>query len=256
MNNSYFRNNNGLVRMNRLSINTPQNVRFDYRLASVGSRMVAFAIDYAIIVCYFILIVTILSESNALKGLDQWAYMGVYSVVSLPAIFYPLITETFMEGQTVGKRVLKLKVVKVDGTRATFCEYFIRWISTTVDIFISMGAIGLSSMILSKRSQRIGDIAAETTVVSLKQDLALRKSLFSEITKEHQVTYPQVIKLSDQEINEVKEIYQLAYARKNYQIILALAERLQHVLGIQGEGRPEDLVAAVIQDHYYVFRDK
>lgn len=242
--------------MNKLPINTPQNVKFEYQLASVGARMVAFAIDYGIIICYFILMITLMTQARVLDGLDEWAFMGVYSVVSLPAIFYPLITETFMEGQTVGKRALKLKVVKIDGTRATFYQYFIRWISNTVDVFISMGAIGLSSIILTKRSQRIGDIAAETTVISLKQDVNLRHTLFREITKEHHVTYPQVIKLTDQEINEVNEIYKIAYARKNYQIILALAERLQNILGIKAEGKPEEFISAVIQDHYYVFRDK
>src|SRR5690606_28519022 len=93
------------------------------------------------------------------SDLSVW---GLSSLVVLPALFYPLIMETLMEGQTVGKRLMKLKVVKIDGTRATFYQYFIRWISNTVDIFLSFGGIGLAAIILTKKGQRLGDLAADT----------------------------------------------------------------------------------------------
>lgn len=243
--------------MNKLSINTPQNVKFEYNLASVGSRVIAFAIDYGIIILYYIFMYTMLNESGIFRSLDDWSIFGIISLVSIPAVFYPLILETILNGQTVGKKIMKLKVVKIDGTRATFYQYFIRWISNTVDILISMGGIGMTFIILTKKSQRIGDLAADTTVISLKQNVNITQTLFREITKEHAITYPEVIKLTDYEINEVNEIYKTAYSRKNYQIILALSNKLENLLGTKSKGgKPEDFISTVIQDHYYMYREK
>ena len=240
--------------MNKLLINTPQNVNFEYRLASVGSRCIAFAVDYGIILIYYIFIFFTLDKIGVFNGLDSWSVWGLSSLVVLPALFYPLIMETLMEGQTVGKRLMKLKVVKIDGTRATFYQYFIRWISNTVDIFLSFGGIGLAAIILTKKGQRLGDLAADTAVISLKDNLQLKDTLFEEITAEHDISYPEVINLTDEEINEIKEIYHLAYSRRNYKIMQALAAKIEVLLGIKTQSLPEDFVALVIKDHYHVFR--
>jgi hypothetical protein len=161
-----------------------------------------------------------------------------------------------MEGQTVGKRLMKIKVVKIDGTRATFYQYFIRWISNTVDIFMSMGGVGLTMIILTQKAQRIGDLAADTAVISIKDNINLKETLFEEITTEHEVSYPEVINLTDLDMNEIKEIYRIGYARKNYKIIQALAAKIEILLGIKAQVLPEDFIAAVIKDHYHVFRQQ
>lgn len=241
--------------MNKLLINTPQNVNFEYKLAPVGSRIIAFALDYGVLILYIFLVSLFLSITDLLTGLDQWAIFGLYAVIYLPVFFYTLACETFMNGQTIGKKIMKLKVVKIDGTRASFYQYFIRWISNAVDIFSSMGGIGLTSIILSTKSQRLGDIAADTTVISLKESMNLRETVFEELTKEHQIIYPEVYKLSDQEINEIKDIYNTGYRRKNYQILIALAAKVETLIGKKAPGRPEEFLAQVIQDHYYSFKD-
>lgn len=242
--------------MNKLLINTPQNVKFAYKLASVGSRCIAFAIDYGVITLYFIFMFLFLSKIGVFDQLDQWASWGVSSLVMLPGFFYPLILEAFMEGQTIGKRLLKIKVVKIDGSRATLYQYFIRWISNTVDIFLSMGGLGLTMIILTKNSQRIGDLAADTAVISIKENVNLKETLFEEITAEHMITYPEVIHLSDWDMNEIKDIYKLGYARKDYKIIQALAAKIEVTLVVKAQVAPADFIALVIKDHYYTFRDQ
>ncbi|NGM73581.1 RDD family protein [Sphingobacterium sp. SGL-16] len=241
--------------MNKLLINTPQNVNFEYKLAPVGTRIIAFALDYGVMLLYIFSVVLFLRSTNILDGLDKWALYGIYSLVYLPVFFYTIGCEMLLNGQTLGKRIMKLKVVKIDGTRATFYQYFIRWVANAVDIFLSMGGVGLTSIILSQKGQRLGDIAADTTVISLKETLNLKQTVFEELASEHQIVYPEVYKISDEEINEIKDIYNTGYRRKNYEIIKALAAQVELMIGKKSEELPEKFVAQVIQDHYYSFKD-
>lgn len=242
--------------MNKLLINTPQNVNFEYRLASVGSRCIAFGLDYGVMILYAILVFTLLAKSDVFNSGDVWLSWGIASLATLPIFLYPLVLETLMEGQTIGKRVMKIKVVKIDGTRATFYQYFIRWVCNAIDIFISMGGLGLTSIILSAKSQRIGDMAADTTVISIKEDIHLKETLFEEITATHQIAYPEVVKLTDADLNEIKELYQMGFRRKNYRIIQVLAAKLEILLGVKADVHPEDFITQVIQDHYYMFKEQ
>lgn len=242
--------------MNKLLINTPQNVNFEYRLASVGSRCIAFGLDYGVMILYAILAFTLLAKSDVFNSGDAWLSWGVASLATLPIFLYPLVLETLMEGQTIGKRIMKIKVVKIDGTRATFYQYFIRWVCNAIDIFISMGGLGLTSIILSSKSQRIGDMAADTTVISIKEDINLKETLFEEITATHQIVYPEVIKLTDVDLNDIKELYQMGFRRKNYRIIQVLAAKLEILLGVKAQVHPEDFITQIIQDHYYMFKEQ
>lgn len=242
--------------MHKLSINTPQNVRFEYNLASLGSRMIAFAIDYFIISCYAILVYYTVSRIGLFDISDVWLTMGIYMLVLLPAMFYPFLMETFFNGQTIGKMIMRIKVVKIDGTRATIYQYFIRWVCTIVDIFLCAGALGVSSIIATRNAQRIGDIAADTTVISTKQNTALQQTLFAEITQEYTVTFPQVMRLSDKDANTIKDIYKSGYERKDYNIILALSNKLVELLDVKPQMRPEEFIDVVIKDYYYTFRDR
>ncbi len=242
--------------MHKLSINTPQNVKFEYNLASLGSRIIAFAIDYFIIMCYAIMVYYMVSRLGLFNTSDPWLIAGVYMLILLPAFFYPFLMETFFNGQTIGKMIMRTKVVKIDGTRASIYQYFIRWVCSIVDIFLCAGALGISSIIATKHAQRIGDIAADTTVISTKQNMVLQQTLFAEITQEYTVTFPQVMRLSDKDANTIKDIYKKGYERKDYNIILALSNKLVELLDVKPQMRPEEFIDVVIKDYYYTFRDR
>ena len=113
----------------------------------------------------------------------------------------------------------------------------------------------MTSIILSQKGQRLGDIAADTTVISLKETLNLKQTVFEELASEHQIVYLEVYKISDEEINEIKDIYNTGYRRKNYEIIKALAAKVELMIGRKSDELPEKFVAQVIQDHYYSFKD-
>ncbi|WP_343562586.1 RDD family protein [Sphingobacterium sp.] len=243
--------------MNKLEINTAQNVKIQYNLASLGSRMIAFAIDYFIIVCYFFFCMFLLDALD-ITSRDPYLFYGIIMGMTLPAFFYTLITETAFGGQTIGKKIMKIKVVKLDGSRASFYQYLSRWTLSIVDIWMTMGGIAITAIVLSKNGQRIGDIAGETSVISLKPNLKLSDTIYEETFENHPILFPQVIKLSDQDANTIKEVYQTAFDRRDVGILTALVQRLEAVMEVKHPEKmtPNDFVLQVMKDHYSMFKDK
>ena len=218
--------------------------------------MISFAIDYFLILCYALLIYLLLAKLGLFKFDDPWLIAGVYGLLCLPAFFYSFLTEAFFNGQTIGKKITKIKVIKIDGTRATLYQYFIRWICTILDIFLCMGAIGIGSIIITKRAQRIGDIAADTSVISVKQNTMIHETLFAEITAAYTVTFPQVMRLSDKDLNTIKEVFNKGYERKDYNIVLALSNKLVELLDVKPQMGPEEFIEIIIKDYYYTFKNR
>jgi len=242
--------------MEKLLINTPQNVNIEYRLASLGTRFISSILDYTIIICYaffiYLVLLPLLVDRN-----DPWLFFGVLSLFMLPALFYHLVMETFLEGQSIGKMIMKTKVVKIDGSRATIYEYFIRWTMSIVDIWLLSGVIGMISIILTKKSQRVGDLAASTTVVSLKPQLQLIETVYENLKTAYTPFYPEVIKLSDKDINIIKRSFNSAFESGDYNVISVLAQKTKEVMGITSvKDDDSKFLKRVIQDHYHYFRDK
>ena len=124
--------------MTQIAINTTQNVQINFTAAGVGDRILAYLLDLLIKIAYGIVIYGIffylLGINNYLDSTDQWSRMATILIFALPIIFYTIVLESIFEGQTVGKKLLKIKVVKIDGYQATFAEYLIRWFMRIIDI--------------------------------------------------------------------------------------------------------------------------
>ncbi|HEY6975620.1 MAG TPA: RDD family protein, partial [Chitinophagaceae bacterium] len=92
-----------------ISITTSQNIELEYDLASLGERIVATIIDLVILVGYVIIIGMFTNLSNGLDYKYGWVYLFLF----LPVTFYSLLCETFLNGQSVGKKVMGVKVVSL-----------------------------------------------------------------------------------------------------------------------------------------------
>ena len=162
--------------MPELQINTTQNVKINYTAAGAGERLVAYFIDACIKWGYLI----ILSWGfGAFENMDEWSQIGISTVLSLPVIFYTLLQELFLDGQTLGKKAMKIRVVKIDGYQASLADYLIRWFFRIVDIYIF--GMGLFFIAFSKKSQRIGDMAAGTSVISLKDKVLMSHTILENL---------------------------------------------------------------------------
>ena len=123
--------------MNTVSVHTTQNIELEFDLASLGERLVAWLIDALIFLAYFIAISFFLNFSNLDRFINRNPWLSVFILV--PFVFYNLVCDIWLNGQTVGKRVMKVKVISLNGTQASFGQYLLRWLFRLVDIFLSIG---------------------------------------------------------------------------------------------------------------------
>lgn len=248
--------------MSQIAINTSQNVNINFNTASVGERMLAFIIDLLIRVAYIIIVLyiffNILDLGYLLDGLDSWSVMAVYIILTFPTYIYPVVLESLMEGQTPGKKLMKIRVVKIDGYQASFGDYVIRWIFRLVDVSFA-GVVGLISMIVSKNNQRLGDIASGTAVISLKNNINISHTILENINEDYIPSFPQVIALSDNDMRIIKDNYTKAVKVDDRQIISKLSDKIKSILKLEIDPTKmteRQFINVIIKDYnYYTGKD-
>jgi uncharacterized RDD family membrane protein YckC len=242
--------------MSELSINTTQNVKINFIAASAGERIGSYFIDLAIKIAYVIVITMVffywLKLGLLLDKLDNWSRMSIIFLFYLPVIIYSITLESIFEGQTIGKKILKIKVVKIDGYQAGFGDYLMRWFFRLVDISLFSGIIALITVVSSKKGQRLGDMVAGTSVITLKNKINISHTILEEIGSAYVPTYPLVIKLSDNDMRIVKETFQKAELKNDYETIAKLVAKVESVTGIKNQsGNQRDFLRIILKDYNF-----
>lgn len=233
--------------MDNFHIETAQNVTIQQNVANLSTRIGSFLIDMFIIGVYYLIIYLILDSLNLISG---ELYL-IYGLLSLPVFFYSLLFETLMNGQSPGKYVNKIRVTKLDGSKPTFSNFLIRWMLRIIDISMASGSIALLTILLNGKGQRLGDIAAGTTVISEKKFISINDTVAVDIPEEYQPTFPQVTVLTDKDIQTIKELYLKAKRKGNHNIIVKIHQKIVDLTGIQTDLKPIDFVDIVIKDYNY-----
>lgn len=246
--------------MSELSITTTQNVNINFQAASVGDRIVAQLLDLLIKAAYVIVVYYIffylIGLNEYLDSADYWSVMAVVMLFGLPVIFYSLVQESIMEGQTFGKKIMKIKVIKLDGYQAGFGDYLIRWLFRLIEISIGSGIIGLIAISMSSKNQRLGDMAAGTAVISLKNNININHTILQEIDDDYVPMYPLVIKLSDNDARIIKETFESALKTKDFRLIYKLRQKIESVTGIKSQSDSDtDFMRTVLKDYNYYTRN-
>ncbi|QLE01592.1 RDD family protein [Galbibacter sp. BG1] len=242
--------------MSELQINTTQNVNITFTAASVGERILAYGIDFLIKIAYAVtfgyLIFKVGGLWDTVSALDSWSQAAVIILFLSPVFFYTLTLESLLEGQTIGKRVVKIKVIKIDGYQASFSDYLVRWFFRIIDIDIMSGIIGLISIVVSNKSQRLGDITAGTSVITLKDKVTINHTILENLGKDYKPTYPDVIRLSDNDARIIKETYETARKTSDYKTMLKLKKKIEEVTGIVSiHDNSHTFVKTVLRDYNY-----
>lgn len=234
--------------MQSIDIRTTQNVVIDYPPASLGDRILAFIVDGLILMAY------VISASFLTSGLGINDSTIIFFIVTLPFFFYHLIMEIAFNGQSLGKMQMKIKVVRLDGSAATIGQYILRWILRPIDILI-YGSVAMLCIILSKKNQRLGDMAAGTTVVKLNaKETVKAREIVERVTRDdnYEVTFPQVTNLTDDQVLVIEKALMANKQFANKEPAEKLAERVKEHLNLTSDMPTIKLLYTVIKDYRYL----
>ncbi|MHA4893496.1 RDD family protein [Pedobacter sp. PWIIR3] len=240
--------------METIKVGTSQNVAIDYAVAGLGERIAARLIDLAIFFVTYIvfiilgLVVTFSRMGDVLTGL-----IITYAVCY---VFYNLVFEIIMNGQTVGKRIMKIRVISLDGGQASLGQHFIRWLFRLVDFVLTAQVGGLICIAVTENKQRIGDMVAGTTLIKTVPRTNLNHIAFSlpTISEEYNPVFANVHQLTDSDIELIHEVILTYYKTRNYDVIEAMAIKMEDHIGI---ARPKDMsgvvfLETIIKDYSHV----
>jgi len=274
--------------MQNVQIKTPFNVNVDIQHAGVGWRFLAFALDIIFVIIYIRVLTYVFFSFFGLNsdlwndGSDVYYDMNtfleiIFTIFLFPALFYSLWTEFLFNGQTFGKMICRIRVVKINGYHAGFTEYFTRWAFRLIDFWTGMflvffmipvfgqetagilgslitmmsGFVAFFLIIRTKNSQRLGDIVAGTTVLKLKEKHSIDITILEEVLDTYVPQYSQVMKLTDNDARIIKDTFVIARKNKDYTTLKRLRTRLEAVMEIQSHQDDTEFIDTVMKDFNY-----
>jgi uncharacterized RDD family membrane protein YckC len=243
---------------NTVQIQTAQNVTIHFVPAHLGERMLALLIDNAIIGGTTLLLNYIQnsllfpsSQNTAPIDADTRYYINllIFLVNLFPLFFYHLLSEIFMNGQSVGKKIVKIKVACLDGTSPKIAHYLMRWMMRSLD-----SLLGVATIIINGKGQRLGDIAAGTFVAKIPPEIRLEEVLMirEDNDENYQPLFKQAAKLSDKDINLIKENLRVYKKHQNKVILIHLANKVKQVLQIESQQDPIYFLRAIVRDYTHL----
>lgn len=219
--------------MNTIRVTTSQNIDLEYELGSLGDRVLGRILDGLVIVAYCLVFAAIVGFGNLGDFLSNNVWL-IIIVIMLPIVFYDLICEMLLNGQSFGKKIMNIKVISLNGEQPTFSQYLMRWLFRLVDFTLSSSLVALITVAVSEKKQRLGDIIAGTAVVKTKTRTTIEDTLYVQTAPvEYVVTYPEVINLNDRDIQLVKEVLLNVMRSGNPSLALQAQQKIEMVLNIQ-----------------------
>ncbi len=238
--------------MHKLNIQTTQNVGISYPTASLVERIYAFLIDQTIILLYAILIIYSLTT---IEGASHYDLKNVVYFLIIPVfLFYRLAFEYLNNGQTPGKKIMKLRVINADGSRPSWMPFFTRWLIGLLELILLTGSPALIAIAVTNKNQRLGDIAADTTVIK-EQPLVLKKHLIDkDFGDDYTIKYPMAEDLSEQQANIINSVLQNQNNFLRNKQIISLSAQLKAFLNIKNYEQENDreFIAQVLSDYSYL----
>jgi uncharacterized RDD family membrane protein YckC len=231
----------------KFNINTSQNVNIELKIAGIGDRLIAIIIDYTILSGLGILFTILFTTFS----LNQELHIIVMSIFGFIVLFYHFFMEWLFKGQTFGKKYRNIKVIHRSGIDASVFQLLVRNLIRIVD---SIYGLGLLIIFLSKKSQRLGDLAAGTIVIKTQNDINLYDTAFLELDENYIPTFKkiEILKLEEKDMEMIKEIIDRTSENMNWNLVGALANSIKSKSGITNEKMKSlKLLQTVLKDFQF-----
>ncbi len=264
--------------MSRVKVLTPFNIELDFDIPDFHKRLFAWMIDVVIAILYVITVYKIagsIAQHSGTKAEDS-SWNWIKMVIFLPISVYPLFMEITLNGQTVGKKLMGIRVINETGGNATVTQFVIRWLLRVSDllmlvlvvyfvVFIFMPDAGSEivfflllliadtlCIIITKKSQRLGDLAAGTILINLRTKAGLDETVFMEMEDNYVPMFPEVMRLSDRDLNIIKSVYNTVVKKNDYALAERTASKIESALNIHTNQHPLTFLETLLKDYNYL----
>ena len=259
--------------MASIRVNTNFNIDLEFEAAPFYKRLFAWLIDSVVLIIY-ILLADNIGDSFFSKSESAAAW---YMFIFLPFLSYHLVSEILMKGQSLGKKVVRIKVVNENGGQPGIGQYVIRWLIRTSDymviVLVLFTPIALASgdidyfwkvaipfgllitdviLVNSKKQQRLGDMLAHTMVINATEKQSIHDTVFLEVGHSYIPSFPKIMQLSDKHINALKGILDTARKKSDFDLAQMASEKIKRHLNIDTTLSPFDFLEVLMKDYNYL----
>jgi uncharacterized RDD family membrane protein YckC len=267
--------------MSVIKVPTSFNIDVEFEIPEFYRRALALILDVLVIFFYCKIAVEVIHifwTGNPLDINNDYNLWGLSRLlIFLPVVIYHIVCEVTMNGQSVGKKIMGLRVVNENGGRPSFSQFLIRWFlreiwfllilamginsaatdSTTEGIILILFVVGyfITDIVLvvsSNKSQRIGDMLAKTIIIRTKQRASIEETVFREVADSYVPQFPQIMQLSDKDINAVKSILETSRKKGDFHMASAASEKIKAHLKIVTPLPPFDFLEVLLKDYNYL----
>jgi uncharacterized RDD family membrane protein YckC len=266
--------------MSTIRIATNFNIDLEFPAAPFHRRFLAWVCDMVVLVFYIYLIAKVFESymRNASYSDNYYIARSLFLFfLFVPLFTYHLICETLMNGQSIGKKITGIRVVNENGSKPSIGQFVIRWLIRTSDFlllitmaFASMAAnddiefykrffVGFALLITdiilvnaSKKRQRLGDMLAHTILIRTRQEGDIHETIFQEVDEKYVPSFPQVMQLSDRDINALKGIIDTARRRDDYAMAELASNKIKAHLNISSTLSAFDFLEVLMKDYNYL----
>jgi uncharacterized RDD family membrane protein YckC len=266
--------------MSLIRVATTFNIDLEFTAAPFGRRLIAWALDLLLQIFYLLLAFRTLRW--IMKGLDpssdnDYNLWAVMLLLMLPFFTYHFLCELLMNGQSVGKRIMSIRVVNTNGGRPSISQLVIRWLIRTSDYAVLMillyapyammfgtnffSAMGASLLLLftdvvlvnsTKNGQRLGDLLAHTLLISTKQTGSIEDTLFLHVEEKYIPKFHEVMRLTDRDINSIKSLLDTATRRQDYELAERASAKIKNHLSLQCNLSAFEFLETLLKDYNYL----
>ena len=245
--------------MTTIDIRTTQNVTIEYEKASLRERFFGFFIDLMVYFAIYLFLVFFIASAFG-DFITDWGIRFIVLMHVAGLMLYHLLSEIFNSGQSLGKRAVNLKVVRLDGQEPGPGDYLMRSLFLLLDFIFSAGVLGAVLISSTFRGQRLGDLAANTTVIRVKNQLhfELEDILNIQSIEDYEPQYPAVKQLSEADMLLIKTTLGRYQAWRNESHARAIREAVEVIcqqLNIDPpKGNQVEFLKTLIRDYIVLTR--
>jgi uncharacterized RDD family membrane protein YckC len=268
--------------MGVIKVPTNFNIDVEFEIPEFYRRLIALLIDIVIGFFYYKIAWEIF-KSIIRSGFSRWSIDQQYNlqaiamILFLPILIYHVVLEITMNGQSIGKKIMGIRVVNENGGRASISQFLIRWLLRDVwflllliigvqdneggskpgAVFIILAVLTyfITDIILvasSRKGQRIGDILAHTILIRTYSQASIEETVFQEVADSYIPSFPQIMQLSDKDINAIKSILETSRKKGDFNMAAAASEKIKAHLNIDSAMSPFDFLDILLKDYNYL----